>query len=162
MTDIGRVHSEETYLRLIGKVRELTRKCGGVECAADVTRVSFGTLSRYQRVQSPEYARIDVIIDLEKDCGVPVVSAAMARASGHALVKLPDGVGRGDVVGTLGRLHAELADVTGRIGQCLANDGCVTRDEIIQTRLRKEIDDLLRAVVAMDAEIKAIEEGGDD
>ncbi|MCV6576291.1 MAG: hypothetical protein OIF58_11200 [Cohaesibacter sp.] len=160
MSECGRKHEGEVYLRLMGGVRSLIKACFGLEAAAEETRVSFATLSRYQRNSNPEFAPIDVVIDLEKSCGRPIVTQAMARANDCTLVKLPKVEASGDIVSRLGTLHKEMADVTGRIGECLADDGCISSDEAKQTNLRKEIDDLLCAVVAMDAEIKVIEEGG--
>lgn len=83
----GRAHPDATYLALKAETRRLIKACGGVESAASVTRVDFQTLSRYSRPQEQQFIPVDVIADLEQDCGEPVVTRALADLAGYDLVK---------------------------------------------------------------------------
>nr|WP_319513711.1 phage regulatory CII family protein [uncultured Cohaesibacter sp.] len=155
----ARQYSAEFYLRIRGRCREATKKAGGVECAAGVTRVSTAQMARYGQPQGVDWMPVDVVADVEKDIGEPVVSRALAQALGYELVKLPEGHWEGDINQQLAAMLKEMGDVVQKMGQALADDGCISKDEARQLRLRKELGDLLQVGVGMDMAIKQIEEG---
>ncbi|WP_319413910.1 phage regulatory CII family protein [uncultured Cohaesibacter sp.] len=155
----ARQFASETYLRLRRRCRELTKKAGGVECAAEITRVSPAQMARYGQPQGVDWMPVDVVADVEKDIGEPVVTRALAQVLGFELVKLPEGRWEGDISQQLASMFAEAGDIGRKIGECLADDGCISKDEARRYRLRKEIADALEVLVGMDAAIAKIEEG---
>nr|WP_321482831.1 phage regulatory CII family protein [uncultured Cohaesibacter sp.] len=159
MTEIARQLSAEDYMRLRGKARELVKMVGGIECASAATRVNQAQLARYGQPHGSDWMAIDVVADLEKDISEPVVSRALVQALGYELVKLPEGRWEGDINQQLAAMLKEMGDVVQKIGQALADDGCISQDEARQLCLRKEIADLLQVGVGMDVAIKQIEEG---
>ena len=67
--------------------RRLSKLAGGAECACHVTRVGAPTLSKYGLLDHHEhFMPADIILDLEKDIGSPVVTAALAGLAGYRLV----------------------------------------------------------------------------
>ena len=157
----ARALSEASYLLIKAHTRTLIKGCGGQVSAASLTRVGHASMQRYGSIESAEFMPADVTADLELELGTPVLSEAMARLSGHVLVKLPEVEHDGDMVRHIGRLTKELSDVAGGVGTCLADDGKVTRDEIKSINLRKEIHDLIKAAVMLDHALEYIEEEGE-
>ncbi|WP_319498045.1 phage regulatory CII family protein [uncultured Cohaesibacter sp.] len=157
--NIARQYAAEFYLRIRRRCRELTKKSGGVECAAELTRVSPAQIARYGQPQGADWMPVDVVADLEKDIGEPVVTRTLALALGFELVRLPEGRWEGDINQQLAAMLREMGDVVQKVGQALADDGCISQDEARRLRLRKELADLLQVAVGMDVAIKQIEEG---
>lgn len=81
-----RPNGSGTYQAIKAATRRLIRACGGLEDAADETRVSAQTLCLYQSPNRSEYVPADVVADLEQVCGDPVVTRALAKAAGYDLV----------------------------------------------------------------------------
>ncbi|SNY94095.1 hypothetical protein SAMN04515647_4418 [Cohaesibacter sp. ES.047] len=155
----ARQYAADFYLRLRHRCRALIKTCGGIECAADLSRVSQAHIGRYGAPDGRDWMPADVIADLEKDIGEPVVSRALVQALGFEVVKLPDGRWDGDINQQLAAMFKEVGEVTHHIGECLADDGEITPDECRAHRLRKEIDDALQVLVGMKQRVKQIEEG---
>ncbi|PLW79091.1 hypothetical protein C0081_02340 [Cohaesibacter celericrescens] len=155
---MGRQFSNELYLRLRRRCRDIVKKAGGIECASEITRVNQAQLARYGQPHGADWMPADVIADLEKDIGEPIVSRALVQLQGYEIVKLPDGRWEGDINQQLAQMFKEIGEISQKIGVCLADDGCVSRDEARQHQLRKEIADALSVLVGMDQSIKLIEE----
>lgn len=81
------------YASLKTATRALIKVIGTETDAAGVTRVAQQHLSRYVST-SPDnaefFAPIDIIADLEAECGQPVVTRKLAELGGHELVPLPE------------------------------------------------------------------------
>ncbi|MCX5569627.1 hypothetical protein [Kaistia nematophila] len=86
---IARIFSNETYERLKGAARDLIGAAGGPRRCQGITRGTESLLSRYGARQEEVFAPIDVIADLEKDAGEPIVTKLLAELSGHLLVPMP-------------------------------------------------------------------------
>lgn len=156
----ARQHDINVYQRLDRKQRELISACGGIECAASLTRVAQAQMGRYHNRNAPDQQMsVDVAIDLEKDAGEPIVSHEMVRLLGFEVVKLPEGRWEGDINQQLAAMLKEMGDVVQKMGQALADDGCISKNEALQLCLREELADLLQVGVGMDVAIKQIEEG---
>lgn len=154
----ARQHPIEIYKRLGRRQRELITECGGIKCAAELTRVEQAHIGRFHNRNAAEQMPVDVVADLEKDAGEPIVSRALVQLLGYEVVKLPEGRWEGDINQQLAAMFKEVGEVTQKIGQALADDGCVSRSEALQLRLRKEIADALQVLVGMDHAIRQIEE----
>jgi hypothetical protein len=61
--------------------RQLIGACGGVEEAAQASRRSTSTLSRYQTPGADQFMPADVICSLERYCGQPIYSRALFEAT---------------------------------------------------------------------------------
>lgn len=124
------------YEALKAATHRLVEMCGGPASAAQgVSRVaSKGTLSRYGST-APEHAEtfapIDVIADLEADCGDPVVGRALAGIAGYVLVPVGTvGAKPPDWIGHLGQLLVTEVEVKQRLVGAL--NGSVTPDQAEQ------------------------------
>lgn len=99
----------EAYARLKAATRKLVRDAGGCEFAE--TRVGKTKLAEYGAPNMPDrFAPIDVIADLEKSTGQPLVTRELAAAAGYELV--PAGM----AAVPLKRLETHLLDLMGRLG----------------------------------------------
>ncbi|WP_068312799.1 hypothetical protein [Polycladidibacter hongkongensis] len=156
----ARALSSETYLRLKRYAKELIKLNGGQEAASLGTRVERSQLARYGQPQDDLNMPIDVVADLEAEIGEAVVTAVLAGITGHALYKLPQVDSHRDWLRHVASLSKELSDVVGKVSECLADDGCISRDEIRQTRLLRECDELIRAAVVMQTALAAVLEAG--
>ena len=159
MSRKARQYAAETYNRLGNRQRALITACGGIESAASITRVEQAHMGRYNNRNASEQMPADVIADLEKDAQEPIVSRALVQLLGFEIVKLPQGRWEGDINQQLAAMFKEVGEVSQRIGQALADDGCVSKDEARQLHIRKEIADALQVLVGMDKAIEQIEEG---
>ena len=79
------------YKSLRAATRRLVHEAGGPASAEHVTRVNDSQLSEYQVAdpnpnRRPQFMPIDVVLDLERDTGVPHVTRELARLSGFDLV----------------------------------------------------------------------------
>ncbi len=142
-----RTHDLETYLGLKNATRELTRSAGGQKVAAFASRVSQQAISDYGNINALSvFMPLDVIADLEKSVGEPIVTKALAELAGCLLIQLPKEDG-GD---TLSREAGESAQ---RFGQMMTDFGCALRDGSINSRdagaLKNDIDQLLVALFRM-------------
>lgn len=75
------------YLKTVS--RRVIERCGGVSSAESITRVNNSHLSKYQSNSEDNistFMPIDVALDLDLDCGEPVITRAMAEAQGFRLV----------------------------------------------------------------------------
>lgn len=118
------------YASLKTATRGLIKAIGTETDAATVTRVAQQHLSRYVSTASDNaemFAPVDIVADLEAECGQPIVTRKLAEFSGHELVPLPeilrDGNGLDQVSGAavketgefLAALGTALAD--GKLGE---------------------------------------------
>lgn len=69
--------------------RKLVEHCGGQTYAAEQTRVPQSNLSDYGSNQKPErFMPADVILDLERAAGDPILTRELAEQQGFVLVAL--------------------------------------------------------------------------
>lgn len=162
--DIGRAVSRGEVLRLIAATREATRKCGGQDAAAAMTRVDRTTLGRYG--QSTEQtaslnAPVDVIADLERECEEPVVTRVLADLAGYVLVPKQAPSGAAAWIERFGAMAKETGEALSRLGEGLANDGKITAEESRSLGLRREVDEAIASLTECARALEALErEGG--
>ncbi len=144
------------YSALIGAFRGLVRQCGGPNAASNIARVSQQQISRYMSA-SPEHARqfppLDVIADLEAECGQPRVTKLLAEMEGFVLVPLPKARGGDDAVELIARVSGmlhEVADVSGGVAEALRDD-CITEAEC--EHLHGQIREAQEALASLDQQI---------
>ena len=141
------------------RTAELIRRAGGLALAASRCRVSKSTLARYASTNPDDaecFVPIDVVTDLERYAGAPLVTAELCLLAGGAFVAHPVMPPcRQDLLVQLAAQAREQSDLTTAI--CLAvADGVVSRDEAALALLEQE--EVLRLGAAMRARLMLIVE----
>ena len=142
--------------------RRLVKACGGQESCALIAGIGTVRHQHFSEVGAPdrptEFLRLDRVMLMEADCGQPIITDVLARATNHRLVPLPL------IASTrtpLGRVTAqamkETADVFVRLGGFL-DDGVLNATEGAQ--LDREIDEAILKLLALKAEAGALVERG--
>lgn len=116
---------------------------GGAASFAMATRVNPTTLSNYHNASMPDaHACVDVVLDLEKELGSPIVTAKLASLQGYRLIRVEcDEKGQSSVSVDDGNCVLQASvDVTKALALALA-DGQVCARE------RKELNKRAEAAV---------------
>lgn len=132
------------FHRLKAAQRDLIARCGGIERAGEISSSSKSHVGRWNNPTDPDLMPISAVLALEADCGVALVTAAMASLTGRRLVE-PDAPGDG--AAAVFRRHAEA---TGKAGELMAMgaaafaDGKLTPTELAQLdRASREVEEAL-------------------
>jgi hypothetical protein len=92
--------------------RMLLKLAGGQEAAENFTRGKHQTLNRYGNQNEPDcHAPIDVIVDLERVVGEPIVTKQLADMAGYLLVKKVEAASASDMLSHLVAVGKETGDV---------------------------------------------------
>jgi hypothetical protein len=156
MSNSSRIHAfhPEQYGDVKSAVRALLHAVGGEAKAAAACRVSKSTLSEYGNPRYGErHMPLDVVLALEKTAGQMPVTEHLAAEHGALLLHLPAVEATGSWVEHLTSIGKEAGDVFHRAGEYLADDGEI--DARDAPSLLKEVDELLAAVAAMRAAVRA-------
>lgn len=138
----GRQLPQSDYLRLKAATRELVETVGGNVQAAKITRVAGSLISRYGSPQDTMQMPIDVIADLEGECGEPIVTRVLAEMNGFVLVP------RASIERPNGAIDAAPPKITRGIGEVLIKTGEAMRDGIITEAEAADIEPVAREVLA--------------
>ena len=84
----ARRHGAAQYNALVTAWRLLIEQAGGIDAAASCTRVKRSSIAAYGAPGTESFVPADVVLDLETLLGVPLVTRALAAASGFSLVAL--------------------------------------------------------------------------
>ncbi len=130
---------------------------GGAVAAEGYCRVNHAVLSGYANT-NPEYAKrfppADVIVDIEKLAGQPLLTAELALQAGGVFVAVPEvPAGRVDLLQLLASQSKEASDVTAAICSALADGKIDSREG---HKAIEEIDQLVRVAMQMRAELSLI------
>jgi hypothetical protein len=129
-----RATSETERNGLKTAVKRLIVMLGGLDAAATSTRVQRSNLSEYGAVQlADRHMPIDVVLDLERLAGEPLITEALARAQGFAL--MPLSVGEGDIADALARVSVDA-------GKTLADAMQAIRDGMPESERLQLVTDL--------------------
>lgn len=130
----------------------LVKRVGGVEAAAAGSRCNKTNIAAgYDQEAMDRFPALDVVADLERAAGAPVVTKQLAAMHGLALVHVEP---------TKGCAISAIASVGQKAGEFFAafalamDDGVITENE--RPKLRQEMLD----VVAFASEAAAILDGG--
>jgi len=136
----------------------LVRAAGGQEAAAAEVGKARSRLSDYGSVNTADFMPIDVVLGLEAVThglpGYPLVTACLARASGHVLVALPD-VGRiagGDLTRAIAAHAEEAGQATSAALETIATLG--GRGAGVRARAVRELTESIEASVRLRALIQ--------
>lgn len=79
------------FYRLKAAQRDLIRRVGGIERAGVLANVSKTQMGRFNNDGDPELMPLPVVLMLQRECGVPLVTAAMAELEGRRLAEPGEG-----------------------------------------------------------------------
>lgn len=148
-----RPYSDVEYSQLKQATRHLVKACGGLEAAAAVTRVGHSELSRYYDPREKLLIPADIIADLERDCGRPILTQTLANLIGFELVQLPHTAGNRDDChhwsALLALLGEETAALLQNLAKGLADHGTLSEDAIADNRLIEHLDNLLETAIQL-------------
>lgn len=77
--------SDAWFHRIKAAQRDLIKLVGGIERAAEMSSVSPSHIGRMNNARDVDMMPLSVVYALESECGVPVVTQAMAELSGRRL-----------------------------------------------------------------------------
>jgi hypothetical protein len=122
--------------------RGLVELCGGFDAAAACTRVSRSQLHNYCDMASDQFAPIDVVADLERVAGEPLVTAELARRAGWHLA--PDSAdAAGPLAHSIARLTRDASEACGAYVEA-TSDGHI--DPAEAEALERKLADVARVV----------------
>ncbi|MDZ7824146.1 MAG: hypothetical protein U5K75_08990 [Ahrensia sp.] len=156
MTDqntMPRASTQHQRLAVMAAVRHGLAQAGGGDSFCHVTRVQPPVLSKYASAQYPDnHMPIDVVLDLDLDCGAPICTRALAAAQGYDLVLRDGAAGKSpsDPLACLSAIAKEHADVISVVIDCAA-DGQISEADRAQImrqalELQSATDRLIKAL----------------
>ncbi len=77
--------SDAWFHRVKAAQRDLIKLVGGIERAAEISSVSASHVGRMNNGRDTDLMPLSVVYALESECGVPVVTQAMAELNGRRL-----------------------------------------------------------------------------
>jgi hypothetical protein len=130
----ARTFGKDAYKRLKRRTDKLIEACGGLVTAAHETRAGKSSLANYadsrdHGAAANMWAPIDVIADLERAAGEPLVTRELARLAGYDLLPMPTMAGALDPLSD----HCHHAILMGRATEAaliMDEDGVRTRAEL--------------------------------
>lgn len=91
MQKLPRLTTEDERNQIKVRTGQLVRLAGGVEFFAPVTGVNKAQLSKYGSLAETDcFIRADVIIELDRQLGAPMMVETLARMLGYGLVPLDE------------------------------------------------------------------------
>jgi hypothetical protein len=114
--------------RLKAATRDLVKACGGLVRAGSVCGFSKTEVGRWQAVAEADLIPLVAIVRLEADCGLPIVTAALAELQGHTLTPTDGGLECGSVFAAHAKVLGAVGAVASHIAEAAA-DGIVTPGE---------------------------------
>lgn len=144
---------ERDYKGLKMAFRELVSMVGGVQRAAHVTRVDKARISLYCNPNSTQFAPMDVVADLEAECGDYVVTRFLAGLAHLELMQRPRGRAIDCVASGIKALSRDAADAVSAMAQA-AVDGEISPEEADE--IIRETQDLMRSASEVEAHMRRV------
>ncbi|MDM9619098.1 hypothetical protein [Rhizobium sp. S96] len=121
--------SEAWFHRVKAAQRDLIKIVGGIDRAAEISSVSASHIGRMNNARDTDLMPLSVVYALESECGLPVVTQAMAELSGRRLSD-PDAEHKAnvDVLTSYSELMQKAASLMAAGATAMA-DGVVTPAE---------------------------------
>lgn len=136
--------------------RRLVKACGGQESCVLIEGIGISRHQHFSEVgqidRPADWLRIDRVALMEADCGQPIVTELMARATGHVLVKLPEiGAEHGALGRVTGQALRETSEVFAKLGEFMA-DGTLSRVE--GATFGREVDEAVIMLLQLKAQVE--------
>jgi hypothetical protein len=122
--------SQAWFYRIKAAQKDLIERCGGIVRAAEKCSSSKTEVGRWNNGGDPDLMPISAVMQLEADCGMPLVTSAMAELNGRRLAD-PDEFGAANA-----SVMAAHAEVVVQFGELIAraavafSDGKLTSAEL--------------------------------
>lgn len=121
--------------------RALVQACGGLEAAAAATRVMKTVLAAgYDQAAQDRWPGIDVVADLERAAGEPLLTHLLAAMQGYALMRVEPLAGC--ELRAIAQVGERSSEVFAAFGRAMA-DGAISAQE--RAVLHQELLDLVAA-----------------
>ncbi len=140
----ARHFGSETYLNLKAACRDVVALAGGISRCVGLTRASQSKLSEaLSPAVEDRFMAIDQIMDLEADCGQPVVSRFLAGLAGYDLTPFVASGQPRTLYQEFSKLILDGADVQARFATAMA-EGQVEAKRIpeILVAIDRQLEDL--------------------
>jgi hypothetical protein len=149
------------YLRIKQAWRDLVKACGGPEKVAELTRAgNRGLICQYGQPHCMDrFPPLDVVMDLEAECGVPYVTRVLADMLGLDIVPRETPKSNVTIRSLIAAVTRESADLTARFLEA-SEDNRLTADERAELRREAEeaIENLneLRVALAIEPTLRSV------
>lgn len=152
------MNTEAWFHRVKAAQRDLIKIVGGIERAAEITSVSPSHIGRMNNARDTDLMPLSVVYALETECGLPIVTQAMAELSGRRLTD-PNAEHRAhvDVLLSYSEVMQRAASLMATAAQAIS-DGKVTPTEA--TAMDREAADLERGLSAYRQSLAIIRASG--
>ncbi len=146
------------FHRIKAAQRDLIRLCGGIERAAEISSISKSHIGRMNNATDPELMPLHAVCVLEGDCGVPVVTSAMAELNGRRLTD-PDNLG------STGRdIFMAYSDMVGKAGELISGGAVAISDMHVTsaeaTKMDRDAAELEARLAAFRASLASVKAMG--
>jgi hypothetical protein len=122
------------FHRIKAAQRDLIRLVGGIERAGEVSSISKSHIGRMNNATDPELMPLHAVYALECECGVPVVTSAMAELNGKRLVE-PEGERAADHC-----LIAAYSDTVRKAGDLISGGAVAIADLVVTSAEATKMD----------------------
>lgn len=148
--------SRASHYRLKSAQRDLIDMSGGIQKTADKVSVSKSQIGRCHDMEAPDLLAMNVVLALEHECGVPVVTSVMAQINGR---RVSDGEGSAEDGANVLARHSDAVLQAAELmasGAAAFADGKVTPAEAAQMdRVASQLEKLLGPLRLALAKVKA-------
>jgi hypothetical protein len=145
--------SEAWFYRIKSAQKDLIERCGGIVRSAEKCSSSKTEVGRWNNQTDPDLMPLPAVLQLEADCGMPLVTAVMADLNGRRLAD-PDEFGA-----TNAGVMTAHAEVVVQFGELIAkaaiafSDGKLTPSELAgidrnAAALERALSELRKAAAA--------------
>jgi len=146
------------FHRVKAAQRDLIRLVGGIDRAAEISSVSSSHIGRMNNPRDTDLMPLSVVLALEADCGIPVVTSAMAELNGRRLSD-PEAERRADlsVLTSYAEVARRAADVISG-GAIALGDSVVTPAEA--AKMDRDAAELEREIAAFRQSLAVVKARG--
>ncbi|MFS2324013.1 hypothetical protein U2P60_00995 [Brucella sp. H1_1004] len=143
--------NEAWFLRIKSAQRDLIKYCGGIERVSEITSISKSQVGRWNNTTDTDLMPLNAVYMLERECGVPVVTTAMAALNGRRLADPDDDVrATGNLLAAHSSVMRNASELMSVSAQAFA-DGKVTHAEATQmdrvsSNLERSVTDLRSSI----------------
>lgn len=122
------------FHRIKSAQRDLIKLVGGIERAAEISSISKSHIGRMNNAADPELMPLSAVHALEDDCGVPVVTSAMAELSGRRLSD-PDLDRQADIC-----VQQAKAALIAKVGELMSSSAAASSDGFFSVAESRQMD----------------------
>jgi hypothetical protein len=127
------MYSDAWFHRVKSAQRDLIKLVGGIERAAKISSISKSQIGRFNNPTDAELMSVSVVYSLEAECGVPVVTNAMAELSGRRLSD-PDADREADVC-----VQRAKANLVSKLGELLSRSAEAGADGFVSVAEARQL-----------------------